>query len=313
MIHDGYTNYLYNKITIKDRDNIVKKEISFNGENNFNEVITSSNLQNGINYENCYSIEIGSAEPSRTKIYYLGLDWQLQNNIINNLKPNTEGFRFKFKIIIDNKNLFFVNCLLPFITQFNNKDEAKKVIKTKKYEAFLSVNSGLYFKKESGEIKKHNLFGNLGSKVNKIEKNLNDEFYILLDNYQIWKSNYITTNSDIGNNIETGNPIEITNNNDDTNDNKVKDFIIDKFNNIFVLTEKNNVYYQKHNDNKFNKINIFTKNEQINNILYNKEIGITFLTDKSPILINNNQINDLLKGNTNYEIQYPLIREKNYL
>jgi len=169
----------------------------------------------------------------------------------------------------------------------------KFTLRTEKYEIFITFNNELYYKKGSQQIKKHRLFGLVEGKVNKIGTDLNNNFYILLNNKELWRSDY---NFD---SIEDATTILVN-----RDDDKIKDFVIDKFDNIFVLTEKNNVYYERKNYYYFNRINIFTQNEQISNILYNKEVGITFLTKKSPILINNYQIDDLIKNN-NCKIQYP--------
>ncbi len=57
---------IYNKIIIKNENNKVIKEIIINGTDSMQDIVNKYNLQNGINYDYGYNIEIWSAEPKRT-------------------------------------------------------------------------------------------------------------------------------------------------------------------------------------------------------------------------------------------------------
>lgn len=79
---------LYKKITIKDGQSKVIKEIIINGMDSMEDIIKKYNLQDGIQFKDNYTIDVWLAEPQRTKVYEAKMVAKQENQLTYRIKEN---------------------------------------------------------------------------------------------------------------------------------------------------------------------------------------------------------------------------------
>ncbi|WP_342277577.1 ETX/MTX2 family pore-forming toxin [Spiroplasma endosymbiont of Nephrotoma flavescens] len=88
VVHSNTVNEVYNKITIKDNNGNLIKEILYWKDKSIQTKLEEENLLNGITYQDNYTIEIWSNEPWRTK-------FNNGNDIWKSFAENTLYFKIK--------------------------------------------------------------------------------------------------------------------------------------------------------------------------------------------------------------------------